>query len=597
MYLRTTRRANGDGSKVTYYQLAESVWNSEKGHAEAKIVYSFGRADQLDVEDLRRLADSIRRVCDREALASEDDAIAGTAGLPEELEVLPGKSYGGFFVAQSLWKRLELDKILASHSRTREKRAPHETALLAMVANRLLAPSSKLACYESWLRTEVFFPAGAALKLAQLYAAMDVLYARSEAIEKAIFFRVSDLFSLDVDLIFFDTTSVYFEIETEEDEHGDELEEEPADVGGEQEEAEEELIEEGRRKRGHNKEGRDGNPQVVVALAVTRDGLPVRSWVFAGNTADVTTIEKVRGDLKGWKLSRILFVGDAGFYSAENLKTLSSSGGRYLLATPLRKVKELHGEVLKRAGRYKELNDKLGVKEVVVGDGEARRRYFVCRNLREVERASCHRARLLHLLRDELAALERSRDQDDHPKKACALFSSKRFARFLSKDENGRPFLDAKKVKADARFDGKWVVTTNDDTLSPEDGALGYKAALIIETCFRRMKTTGLKVRPVYHWRSRRIVAHVKLCVIALLLQRIAEIECHDTWRNIRRALRSIQVVTCETPQGSFHRTTRPGPEALAVLAKLKLKLPPRLLAVEPRIQPGACAGTGAPTP
>jgi transposase len=405
---------------------------------------------------------------------------------------------------------------------------------------------------------------------------MDFLYKHAEQAEKEIFFNVADLFSLDVDLIFFDATTVYFEIEDDSVELSPEEEEdgEPRAKGSP-------AVEGAQRKRGKNKEGRDNSPQVVVALAVTRDGLPVRSWVFPGNTVDVTTIKTVREDLKSWKLSRVLFVGDAGCYSAENLKTLSSGCGRYLLATPLRKVKELYEDVLSRPGRYKQLNEKLEVKEVIVGEGEARRRYFLCRNQREAERARRHRELLLRLLRAKLAELEPQKGAD-HSKKACALLTSKRFARFLSKDKSGRVFLDPDKVQHDARFDGKWVVTTNDDTLSSEDGALGYKAELIIEACFRRMKTTGIRIRPVYHWLSRRIIAHVKLCVFALLLQRLAEIACNDTWRNIRRALRSIQVVVCETPNGSFVKTTTPSAEALAVLKQLKIQLPPRLLAVLP---------------
>lgn len=587
MYLRTTKRANRDGSEVVYYQLAQSVWDAKKGRSDAKIVYNFGRADEVNVEELRRLSESIRRVCDAQGRVDGRVVEVKSGALPGDVDLLPAKNYGGFYLVEALWKRVELDKILASHLPSRGKQAPHVTAILAMVANRLLAPSSKLACYEAWLRDDVYFPPGAELKLSQLYAAMDFLFAHSEQVENGIFFRVADLFSLDVDLIFFDTTSVYFEVEAEEDEHepGAESDEESQEDVAEATAEDEPLIEAGRRRRGKNKEGRDGNPQIVVALAVTRDGLPVRSWVFPGNTADVTTIKKVREDLKGWRLSRVLFVGDAGFYSADNLKTLSSGCGRYLLATPLRRVKELHGEVLKRAGRYKELNEKLGVKEVLVGDGEARRRYFVCRNQREADRAQRHRKRLLELLRTKLVEFE-PQQEGDHLKKACRLLTSKRFARFLTKGAKGRIFLDPKKVKADQRFDGKWVVTTNDDTLSPEDGALGYKAALIIEACFRRLKTTGLKVRPVYHWRSRRIVAHVKLCVFALLLQRIAEIACDDTWRNIRLALRSIQVVPCETPSGSFFHTTQVAPDALALLSKLKVPPPPRLLAVTPKTSP-----------
>lgn len=583
MYLRTTTRANGDGTEVAYLQLAESVWNPAKRRSEVKIVHSFGRVDQANLEELRKLADSINRACNRKSSATEPssaEARLAKTSLPEGLELLPAKHYGAFYVIEALWKRLGLERILTAllpKPKGRRQSSPHVAALLGMIANRLHAPSSKLACYEAWLRDEVYFPAGAELKLPQLYFAMDFLYEHAEQVEKETFFSVADLFSLDVDLIFFDATTVYFEIEDDTVESSPEAEEdaEPRAKGAP-------AVEGARRKRGKNKEGRDNSPQVVVALAVTREGLPVRSWIFPGNTVDVTTIKTVREDLKSWKLSRILFVGDAGCYSAANLKTLSSGGGRYLLATPLRTLKELHEEVLSRPGRYKQLNEKLEVKEVVVGEGEARRRYFLCRNQREAERARRHRVLLLRLLRAKLAELE-PQEKSDHSKKVCTLLTSKRFGRYLSKEKSGRVFLDPDKVKQDARFDGKWVVTTNDDTLSPEDGALGYKAELIIEACFRRMKTTGIRIRPVYHWLSRRIVAHVKLCVIALLLQRVAEIACDDTWRNLRLALRSIQVIVCQTASGSFVKTTTPTAEALAVLKKLKIQPPARLLAVLPR--------------
>lgn len=579
MYLRTTKRKNRDGSEVTYFQLAESVWNAEKRQSEARVLFNFGRADEVDVGALRRLADSIRRVCDGTAASDVAGGSAAGGGLPEGLELLPAKHYGGVYVIEALWRRVGLGEILAKHAASRRGRAPHEVALLAMVANRLLAPSSKLACYDTWLPRQAYFPAGASLKLAQFYAAMDFLAAHAEDVEKDLFFRVADLFSLDVDLIFYDTTTAYFE--TDEEDAG-----EAASPG-----SSEPIRQAARRMRGHNKEGRDGQPQVIVALAVTRDGLPVRSWVFPGNTVDVKTVARVREDLRGWRLTRLLFVGDAGMYSAENMKTLSSSCGRYLLAAPMRKVKEVYEDVLGRAGRYKEVNENLSVKEVVVGEGEARRRYFLCLNQREAERQKRHREHLVALLDVELAVLAKSKKE--HPKKAAELIASQRFRPYLSRDEKGRPFLDKKRVEDEARFDGKWVVTTNDDSLSPEDGALGYKALLIIESCFRRMKTTGLKLRPVFHWTNDRIIAHVKICVLALLIERVAEIACTQTWRKIRIALEEIQVIPCETPSGSFLKTTRLSAEATALLVKLKIAPPPRLLAVTPK---SASSAASAPS-
>ena len=135
-----------------------------------------------------------------------------------------------------------------------------------------------------------------------------------------------------MDLVFWDTTTLYFEIDDEDDE---------GEVWDDQEIP-------ALRKRGHNKEGRDGNPQVVVGLALTRDGLPVRSWVFPGNTADVTTINHLKDDLRGWRLNRCVFVGDSGMFSEANRQRLSRALGRYILAVPMRKVTEVQREVLSR---------------------------------------------------------------------------------------------------------------------------------------------------------------------------------------------------------------------------------------------------------
>jgi transposase len=147
----------------------------------------------------------------------------------------------------------------------------------------------------------------------------------------------------------------------------------------------------------------------------------------------------------------------------------------------------------------------------------------------------------LKLVRAELATLDTR--PADHPKKACELMASRRFGRYLRMDAHRRLSIDAAKVAAEAKYDGKFVVTTNDDTLEAEDVALGYTSMTLIEGCFRQMKTTGLQTRPLYHWRPHRIIAHVKLCVLALLLERAAEIRCQQTWRTIRQTLDQLKVV------------------------------------------------------
>src|SRR5690348_16969448 len=243
-------------------------------------------------------------------------------------------------------------------------------ALFAMAAQRLDDPGAKLGCATRWLPDIAWLPEARDLTLHQFSRALDFLAGWSDQIERAVFLRAADLFRLDVDLIFYDTTTAYFEID-EPDEHCELW-------GG--------KLFAPLRQRGHNKEGRDNQPQVIIAMAVTRDGMPVRSWVLPGNTADVATVARIKDDLRAWRLGRCVFVGDAGMYSAENLAALSRGLGRYILAVPMRKVKEVATEVLTRPGRYEPVADNLQVKEVVVGDGERRKRYVLCLNPQEAER-------------------------------------------------------------------------------------------------------------------------------------------------------------------------------------------------------------------
>jgi len=556
MFLRETKRRVANGAAISYYQLAENVWNPQTQRPETRIVYNFGRVDDTTRERLRRLARSILRRASPEEILAADPAFILENAWP----------HGGLYVLEALWDRLGLREVVARCVHEEHSRAPLERALFAMVANRSLAPRSKLYCYEQWLREEVYFPAGAALDLQHLYRAMDLLEKHHETIEREVFWRTCDLLQAQVDLIFYDTTTLHCEI-AEEDEQ--------ASRGNRAA---------GRRRYpalrrfGHSKNGRDDVPQVVVGLAVTREGLPVRCWIFPGNTVDVTTVEQVKADLRGWQLGRCVFVGDAGMVSAENLDHLAAGGGRYLVGTRLKAGDEVTTRVINRPGRYRLVRENLRVKEVWVPHrdaGERRRRYVVCFNPQEAERQRQHRARVVALLEGELAALERA--GTDHPKRACELMASLRFRPYLRQLQGGRLRLDRRAIREAARYDGKFVVTSNDDTLTAEDLALGYKQLLRVEQSWRELKS-GLRVRPMFHWVAHRIHAHVRLSVLSLLLERVAEQACQDTWRNIRDRLESLKVAVFRTPHGRLVQTSELRPETRKVLNQLKIPPPPLIL-------------------
>jgi transposase len=319
---------------------------------------------------------------------------------------------------------------------------------------------------------------------------------------------------------------------------------------------------------------------MVVALAVTREGLPVRSWVFPGNTTDVTTVKKVKRDLKGWNLGRALFVGDGGFNSQENRHELAKACGRYVLATRMDSVKEVKGEVLSRPGRYRKVSDNLHVKEVVVGgDGVRHRRYLLCYNPREAKRQQRRRKQIVQQLEQELA---RHRNMSVTAQWAIDLLASPRTKRYLAITSQGEIRLDRKAIQQAARTDGKWVVQTNDDTLTPEDAACAYKSLAVIERCFRTLKRTQLKLEPVYHRLSRRIEAHVKICVMALLIERFAELACEESWLRISSVLSRLQATEVHASSHLFFRRNQASPELQNMLKKLAIPLPDSILSISP---------------
>jgi transposase len=560
MYLRTTRRKNKDGSVVEYYQLAHNERHPVTGKPVAKIIHNFGRTDRLDREQLVRLCRSIARVCNLTVVdpyGDKQDVKAGeTSVLPGGLKIDRTVMLGTVLAIEALWEKVGLKKILEDIAKADGAPLGYERALLAMVANRLCAPESKLGVWDRWLET-VYLPSCDGLKLHHMYEAMDMLYAHAGEVEEAVFFEIANLFNLEVDLIFYDTTTASFAIDYEDD---------PAHNPNAT-----------LRCFGHGKEG-IWSPQVVVALAVTREGIPVRSWVLPGNTADVSTVEKVRSDLRGWNLGRALFVADSGMNSEANRAELAKACGKYLLACRMASVAEIKKAVLSKRGRYTIFKDNLQAKEVIVGDGERRKRYVLCFNPKEAKRQQEHRQMIVGLLEAEL---DSHRDKSATSQWAIELLASRRFKRYLRITKGKQIRIDRAAIREAEKYDGKWVIETNDDTISLEDAACGYKSLMVIERCFRSLKRTQIKMTPMYHWLSRRIETHVKICVLALMIERLAERACGRSWHQIHHTLDSLQVTKLFNLNQRVHLRNEISNGVRNILKKLDIKPPKQVLHLE----------------
>jgi len=256
MYLRESKQKRANGKVVTYLQIAENVWNPEKGRSQARILYNCGRGDDpAAVERLRRLARSILRRCSPEEVVADSPEWSLVCAWP----------YCDVYVLEAIWQRLGIDTVIRKQVAKRRFAFDMERALFTLVANRACAPASKLYCHEQWLKEDAHIRGTHGLELHPLYRAMDFLEANKEAIEQAIYFQVADLLNLDVDIVFYDTTSLHFEIDAENEGDGEDQVKGYFEAGSRNYPAP--------RKRGHSKNGRKDAPQIVVGLAV--ESLPV----------------------------------------------------------------------------------------------------------------------------------------------------------------------------------------------------------------------------------------------------------------------------------------------------------------------------------
>ena len=551
MYLRTTTRRNKDGTEVSYLQLAHNQWDSAAGHSVVRVVHNFGRADRIDRDAIARLVASLSR------LLSPGEALEATA--TDGLAFVDSRPMGGAWVLDGLWRRLGVDTLLAKLLGGRRLDRGAERVIFAMVANRALEPLSKLAA-TTWVAERVAVPGLDEVDVDTCYRSMDWLLEVEADLAEQVYWATADLLNLEVDLLFFDTTSTYFEIDT------------PGAPGAG------ETV--GFRTFGHSKDHRGDLPQVVIGMAVTRGGIPIRVWCWPGDTNDSALIRQVKDDLKAWKLSRVVWVADRGFSSAENRRYLQRAGGHYIIGEKLRGDNQEAQAALSRQGRYHTVAGHLRVKEVVIDDGTMRDRFVVCHNPEQAERDRHGRDQLLAQLGDAIAGSD-TLTKTARAELAGELRNYPGLKRFLRVTPGGLLRIDQGAVAAERRLDGKFLLRSSDPTLSAEDIALGYKQLLEVERGWRDMKST-LDLRAVYHHLERRIRSHVLLCWLALLLIRLAETATGDTWRNLRHQLDRMHLGTFTGEVGTVRRRTATLPEQAAILRALKLAEPPQFAELTP---------------
>ena len=517
-------RTQTNGSR-TYLLIVDNV--RVGGKVKQRVLHRLGRLDELLASgQLDVLIQSLSRF-------SEKLAVLGAHAQGDSI-VTHCARIGPALIFDRLWQSCSIDKVLSALLADRRFEFSVERAIFLTVLHRLFAPGSDRAA-EKW-KDDYAIDGASDLDLHHLYRAMAWLgeelpkdqqdgaapfapRTNKDLIEEALFARRRDLFS-DLDIVFFDTTSIYFEGE-----------------GGET------LGE-----RGHSKDHRPDLKQMVVGMVLDRNGDPICSELWPGNTADVKTLLPIVERLKGrFGIGSVCIVADRGMISAETLAEVEKREWKYILGVRMRSSTEAKA-VVARAGRYAEVHPKsddrddpspLKVKEVWVEDA---RRYVVCVNEDQATKDRHDREAVVASLREAL----------DHGDKS--LVGNKGYRKYLR--AGGKQFaVDEDKIQEEARYDGKWVLTTNMD-LPPREVALKYKQLWMVEDVFRSMKSL-LDTRPIFHQRDETIRGHVFCSFLALLLRkelqdRLARKEWKLEWADVVRDLDNLNEMKIAINDKSF---------------------------------------------
>jgi len=564
MFFRT--KTSGPRS---YLQIVENRW--EDGRPRQRVIATLGRLDQLQQSgQLDALLVSGARLARSVLLLS--------AHAKGQLPTITTRRIGPALVFQRLWQQTGCQRVIEQLLDGRHFEFDVERAIFLTVLHRLFAPGSDRAA-DKW-KADYQIVGCESLQLHHLSRAMAWLGEElphdqqqgktpfaprciKDRIEEGVFAHRRDLFT-DLQLVFFDTTSIYFEGEGGQD------------IG----------------QRGFSKDHRPDLYQMVVGAVLDGQGRPICCELWPGNTTDVTTLIPVVDRLRSrFGVRRVCIVADRGMISQETITALERDerGWQYILGARMRSQNEVKDEVLSRAGRYRIVHpprvqsddpSPLKVKEVWVGE----RRYVVCLNEDEARKDAADREAIVAALREQLRSGDKS------------LVGNKGYRRYLSGSDSPGFRIDEAKVAEDARYDGKWVLRTNTE-LDPAEVALQYKRLWMVEHWFRSCKSL-LQTRPIYHKCDETIRGHVFCSFLALVLRQELQARLEERgheleWADVICDLDRLQVVEVEQDDKRFLLRSEVQRTCGKVFQAVGVALPPTVLQVSP-VTPGQDAAHSA---
>lgn len=530
MFVRKKRGGN-KSHPHDYLQLVEAY--REDGKPKQRVIATLGRLDRL------RESGALDGMVQSLARFSETLRVLSAARGPK-VEACSTKLWGPPLVFGRLWERQGLPEVLERLTKGRRFSFELERTAFALALQRLCNPGSDLAG-SRWLQ-RVEAPGFEGIELQHLYRTVGWLSEVRQDLERRLFERDKDLFCQDLDLVFIDTTSLYVWRDSET-----------------------EL-----RRRGYSRDRRPDLPQVILAVAVDRKGWPVAWEVFPGNTMDrkafVAVVETLR---ERFCIRRVIVVADAAMIGKDTIAALTDDEEApfdYILGCRLRGAKEVREEVLCRGGNYHQLAPNLRVKEVWVED----RRYVVCHNPTEERKDKAKRNAIIEKLEEKLAR---------EPK---GLLKSQGAKRFLRTDRDSVT-LDRAAIEADARYDGKFVLTTNTE-LPRDEVATTYKGLWRVERTFREEKCT-LATRPIFHQRDETSIGHIVASFLALRLEvhlqrELDKLGAEVSWPELMGDLARVQAVDLDLDGQRWRVRTDLTGSSYAAFRASGVRPPPRVMSL-----------------
>lgn len=551
MFVRLHRQRHA-GRVYTSVHLCESYRDPDKGgKPRSRVVYNLGPLDKLGMETVRKLASGFRKIAGGETTEGTLISFSG------------GDDFGHVYALSRAWEKLGFSEALREAGIAGEAEYPATELVRLMVINRICDPCSKLALLD-WME-DVHIPGflGKKPSYHHLLRAMDRLFAVKEKAEPAVAKRLLDSSDLSsVDLVFYDITSTYFE--------GDRS-----------------IEEDDIRTYGYSRDGRFDRRQIAIGVVMTGDGIPLCHHVFPGNTVDKTTVTEVIKDLKArFPLRRVIFVGDRGMLSDENLEAVLDEELGFIVAHPLRRnaqatevISELWDKFDRQSEKEQFLSDErtslrfvLSYSPAIAGDAKRNREdrlaaadAFVREILRKLANPAGRGRRMT-----PQGAYDRIRDYL-RDRRLLSLYE-------VSIDDEGVSVLPNRKARAwEEKIDGMLLVETTDMTSPPQDVIRRYKELAEIERGFKALKST-LKLRPLHHWTETRIRAHVFLCILALQMERWMKKKLSGiSVPKAIRILRRIKAIRVSSPAKDTLVVTRAGKDQKEILRRLGIPFPSEL--------------------